>query len=255
MSGYEASGLTALLCRERTDAEEFVDRPETSMDDIRDTLRDQAVANRWLGGARAALAHVLPMLKTCRSEPVRMLDAACGGADLSRAIASAARELGRSVCISALDLNENVIECARQASADYPEITFVCADALHPPFETGEFDIVILAAFLHHLSPDKAVSALHIAKSLSRGAVIAADLVRSPLAYWGIHVFAKLARFQPISAHDGAVSVRRAYTPADLAAFARQAGMEQSTVYRHMLCRMALVYEHRGEHRMQSCER
>jgi SAM-dependent methyltransferase len=238
--------LRALPCRQRVDVEEYIDRPETSVDDIRDTLRDQALVNRWLGGADATLLHVLPLLKTLSADPIRILDAACGGADVSRRIVDAARKLGKRVSITGLDLNEKALDCAREACQDYPEITLTHADALHPPFEPGEFDIVILATFLHHLPPDKVVEALRVAKRLSRTTVIAADLVRSPLAYWGIHVFGRLARFKPISAHDGAVSVCRAYNPRQLVELAHEAGLEPSRIYRHKLCRMTLVYPGMG---------
>jgi len=232
-----------LPCRQRVDAGEYIDRPDTSLDDIRDTLRDQAVVNRLLGGADATLSHVLPLLRSSGSDPIRILDAACGGGDLSRRIVDEARRLESRVEVTGLDLNVKVIECARQASDNYPEISFVHGDALRPPFEPGEFDVVILATFLHHLPPNEVIAALRVARDLSRGIVIAADLVRSPWAYLGIHLVAKLARFNPISAHDGAVSVRRAYTPTELASFAHQAGLEPSRVYRHRFYRMTLVYQ------------
>lgn len=239
--------LVRLPCRERVDVEEFIDRPETSIQDIRDTLRDQAVVNRWLGGAEATLAHVVPLLRSSAANPIRILDAACGGADVSRAIVDRARKLSKPIEVVALDLNEKTLECARQLSPDYPEITFVHADALHPPFEPGEFDIVVLATFMHHLPPERVVDAMRVARQLSRNAVIVADLVRSPLAYLGIHLFAWLARFNPISAHDGAVSVCRAYVPQELSEFARQAGLEPSRIYRHKFYRMTLVYQHAKE--------
>jgi 2-polyprenyl-3-methyl-5-hydroxy-6-metoxy-1,4-benzoquinol methylase len=232
-----------LRCRQRVDVEEYIDSPETSLDDIRDTMRDQALVNRRLGGADATLSHVLPMLKSSTSDPIRILDAACGGGDLSRRIVDEARRLARCVKVTALDLNVKVIECARQAPDDYPEISFVHGDALHPPFEPGEFDVVIVATFLHHLPPHEVIAALQAARKLSKSAVVAADLVRSPWAWLGIHIFARLARFNPVSAHDGAVSVRRAYTPTELAELARQAGLTPSRIYRHRFYRMTLVYD------------
>lgn len=243
MSGDEEGRVVSgLRCRFREDAEEFIDQPKTSVDDIRDSVRDQALVNRWLGGANATKAHALPLFKESSSDPVRILDIACGGGDMSRWIVNETRSLAKPVEVTALDLNENVIKCARQMSVDYPEIVFVHGDALNPPFECKKFDIVILSTFLHHLTPDKVVAVLQVARNLSRGAVIAADLVRSPLAYLAIHIIAKLARFNPISAHDGAVSVCRAYTPKELTELAHQAGLEPSRIYRHMFYRMTLVY-------------
>lgn len=239
--------LIALPCRRRVDAAEYIDEPDIPIEDIRDTLRDQAFVNRWLGGANAALAHVLPLLRTRPSEPVRILDLACGGGDLSRRIVDGARKMPRSLEVVALDLNENTVESARQASGGYPEINFQHGDALRPPFDHGTFDIVILATFLHHLSPDDVITVLKTAKDLSKEGVVASDLVRSPVAYLGIRALARLMRFSPISAHDGAVSVCRAYTPNELAHLARCAGMASGTIFRHSFYRMTLVYLHSRE--------
>ncbi|MHB9130174.1 MAG: methyltransferase domain-containing protein [Armatimonadota bacterium] len=239
--------MVRLVCTERVDAREWVDDPEISLEDTRETLRDQAVINRWLNGAHATLAHAMPLLRTCQSDPVRILDAACGGADLSRRLVDHARRLGKRVEVTALDVSKQVIACAQDMCRNYPEIAFINANALHPPFQPGEFDIVILPTFIHHLNPQQVVSLLRVAHDISRGSVIVADLVRSPLAYLGFTLFARLMRFNQVTLHDGQVSVRRAYTPPELAEFARSAGLENWKIYGHLLYRMALVYEGKGE--------
>ncbi|HEX2949040.1 MAG TPA: methyltransferase domain-containing protein [Armatimonadota bacterium] len=236
-----------LLCNERVNADEFVDDPAISITDTRDTVFEQAIVNRWLGGARATLAHAVPLLHTYTAEPVRVLEAACGGADLSRQLAQTARRLGKHVEIVAMDLHDKVVDQARQLSAAYPEITCVQGDALSPPFAHGEFDIVMLPTFIHHLQPDQVVALLKMAQRLCRGTVIVADLVRSPLAYIGFWFFSHMVRFCPVTIHDGLVSVCRAYTPNELANFARRAGLTQWNIYRHQIDRMVLVYAGMGE--------
>jgi len=249
----EGRGVKGLPCKHREDAEEFIDQPETSVDDIRDTERDQAKVNRLLGGANATLLHAIPVLAACSSNPVRILDAACGGGDLSRRLVDKSRKLNKSVEVTALDINEKAIACALESSHAYPEITYIQGNLLHPPFDPGEFDIVILSTVLHHLARDKVVTALQVARSLCRGTVIAADLVRSTWAYFGIHIFAKLAFFNPISEHDGAISVCRAYTPIEFSEFAHLAGLEPSRIYRHRFFRMTLVYPADSPSRMVIC--
>lgn len=232
-----------LPCRNRVDVEEWIDDPQISMEDIHATLRDQAIVNRWLGGGYATWVHALPLLSKCSSYPIRVLELACGGADLSRRIVDEARRLGKRIEVVALDLNKNALERARELSAAYPEISFTHGDALDPPFPPGEFDIVILATFLHHLPPQRVIEALQAAARMSRGDVIAADLVRSFIAYWGIKIFARLVKFNPVSAHDGMVSVCRAYTLSELADLAQQAGLSDWRLYRHKFYRMTLVYQ------------
>lgn len=221
----------------------MIDQPDTSSEDIRDNLRDMAVINRWLGGTRAALVYALPLLKTCASNPIRILDAACGGCDLSRQIVKEARKLKKRVEITALDLNPKVLECAHEMSSSYPEITFVEADILNPPFGSCSFDIVILATFLHHLEPAEAISALRIAGNLSKGYVIVTDLERSQAAYIGFRIIARILHFSKVTIHDGAVSVYRAYTSAELGELANRADLTGWRLHRHLFYRITVIYK------------
>ncbi len=227
----------------RISADEMIDQPETSAEDIRNNLRDLAAINRWLGGAQAVMSHALPLLKTCASDPIRVLDAACGGGDLSRRVVDEARLLRKRIEVTALDLSARVLGCAQELSSSYPEIAFIQADALNPPFGRGHFDIVILATFVHHLEPEQVVTALQVAKHVCRGYVIVADLVRVPWAYLGYCILCRLVRFSPVTTHDGAISIRRAYTPAELSDLALRSGIKDWKLCRHLLYRMTLVYE------------
>lgn len=230
-------------CSHRIRADELIDQPETSYRDIGDNLRDLAAINRWLGGAHATLAHAFPILRACGSNPVRVLDAGCGGGDSSRYIVDEARRLGRRVEVTALDLNERVLEWARDMSRGYPEITFVHANVLAPPLDLRGFDMVILATFIHHLEPEQVITVLQVARSVSRGHVIVSDLVRSRFAYLGYWILSRVAQFSPVSVRDGGVSVLRAYTPSELEDLARAAGLGNWRLHRHRLYRMTLVYE------------
>jgi hypothetical protein len=51
------------------------------------------------------------------------------------------------------------------------------------------------------------------------------DLHRHPIAWAGFRALAALLRWHPIVAHDGALSVRRAFTRADWARLLDQAGV------------------------------
>ncbi len=234
--------MSKLPCFGRVNAVELLDDPALSSADACTTMREQAVVNRWLGGAHATLAHALPLLLACTADPVRVLDAGCGGGDLSRRLVDAARRSGQRIEITALDLHKQVIACAREWSAEYPEIHCVIGDVLRPPFPPAAFDIVLLSTLLHHLPPEQIILLLRTARALCRGSVIAADLRRSPLSYAGFCAFARLMRFSPITLHDGLASLRRAYTPEELADLANRAGLRQWTLTRHWVSRMPLVY-------------
>ena len=97
------------------------------------------------------------------------------------------------------------------------------------------------AGFLHHLAPERVVAFLRQARLLSRGWLIAADVMRSTFAYQSFRLLAVLAGLHRVTRHDGAVSLRRGYTPAELAQLATAAGLSRWSVHRHPFCRMSLV--------------
>lgn len=228
--------------RWRVAGDELIDRTDTPVDALSVNLREQAAINRFCGGYAATLRHALPFLLAQSSAPLRVLEMGCGGADISRRLVDGMRRAGRAVTVVGLDHNPRVLACARAWGAGYPEIALVCADALHPPFPPGAFDLVLLPDVLHHLTTPDAVALLRLAGRLSRGLVVAADLVRSPGAAACFALLARLARFGRVTRSDGALSIRRAFTPPELAVLAAQARLPAWRITRHAFFRMALVY-------------
>ena len=68
------------------------------------------------------------------------------------------------------------------------------------------------------------------------------DLIRSRPAYWLVWLATRLWARSRMSRHDGPLSVLRAYTPAELLALARQAGVAGIRIIRYpWLFRLAAV--------------
>src|SRR2546425_898080 len=122
---------------------------------------------------------------------------------------------------------------ARRACAAYPEIRLVLADAAALPVREGVADVVTSALTLHHLEPDGAVASLREMAAAARRAVIVNDLLRTRLAFGLVWLATRLLRCHPISRHDGPLSVRRAYSAAELTTLAQKAGITTLTVRAH----------------------
>ena len=75
---------------------------------------------------------------------------------------------------------------------------------------------------------------------MARRGVVVSDLERSAPAYVGARLMALVLR-NPLTAHDGPVSVLRAYTPPELLALARRAGLRDVRVRRGVPFRMTLT--------------
>jgi SAM-dependent methyltransferase len=209
---------------------------------LRRTLIDLAWINRTLGGSRVVLKELAPLLGRLPS-PVRILDVGTGYADIPRAIARWARRRGIGVEIEALDRSPEIVGLARQACRDYPEIRVRPGDGLALPHGAGAAHVTLASLLLHHMEGDEPVRLLRgLYKAASR-AVIVNDLRRGRLALAATWTGLRLLSGEPLIRHDGPLSVRRAFTPGEALALAREAGWARPRVSRYPLFRMALVAE------------
>ena len=69
------------------------------------------------------------------------------------------------------------------------------------------------------------------------------DLVRSYLPLVAFRLIQPVFAQHYLTRHDGALSIRRAYTPHELRSLAQAAGLETARVYQHFPWRMTLVAE------------
>jgi SAM-dependent methyltransferase len=203
-------------------------------------LAEMARINRWLGGLPALTRHLYPRLLAAAG-PVTVLDLGTGSAEFPARLAAWARARGRVVRVIAVDWAARNLAIARaQARAG---VSLLQADALQPPVPAGGVDFVISSLFLHHFAPAAAADLLRGAARLARRAVIMTDLVRGRLPALAFRLVQPIFARHPLTRHDGALSIRRAYTPRELRGLAAEAGLSKAQVTFHMPWRMTLVYD------------
>jgi 2-polyprenyl-3-methyl-5-hydroxy-6-metoxy-1,4-benzoquinol methylase len=228
------------LLRRKEHALERLDAPRHDERVLEESLAQVAGVNRWLGGRRALLAHVHEALPP--SGPATLLDAGTGSADLPRAIVELGRQTGRAIAVHATDAHPQMVDIARRACADYPEITVGRADVLALPYADRAFDGATLNMTLHHMEGADALRCLRELARVSRRAVIVSDLERSLLNWIGaLALGATVWRGNRLTRHDGPLSVRRSFTAVELLEVGRRAGFPRARVYRHVPFRLILV--------------
>ncbi|MGH2522842.1 MAG: hypothetical protein ACRDH2_10105, partial [Anaerolineales bacterium] len=84
---------------------------------------------------------------------------------------------------------------------------------------------------------------LHSAFVIARRGVVMSDLIRGWLPYLSFKLIRPIFARNALTRHDGALSIRRAYTPAELRRLAGAAGMPGARVYAHWPWRMTLVVD------------
>jgi SAM-dependent methyltransferase len=220
---------------------ERMDDPSADAHSLGPALRFLERMNGLPGGAGLVTGLLLeehPRWRPC--EPLTLLDIGTGAADVPRAVVATLARLGHVVRAVGIDLHAGTIAYAKEACAREPAIALVRADALALPFADGAVDYALSSTFLHHLDDAQAVRCLAEMRRVARRGLIVTDLIRTRLAYAVIRVATWLGG-DPVAAHDGPVSVRRAFTPDELAAHARAAGVPEPRVTRHAPFRLALV--------------
>jgi len=238
----------------RLEQPELLDLGQGSGQDVAQNLAEMQRINDWLGGTRALTRHLYPRLlegqAAAAGRALTVLDLGTGGASLPLMIARWARRQRIDLRILAIDWSHRNLLAGAADAGRLPEIQRVQADAAHLPVGhlpvgSSPVDVVISSLFMHHLSGDVLVRVLRDAYALAGQALVMTDLVRGRLPYLAFKLIQPLFARNYLTRHDGALSIRRAYTPSELLALAGQAGLRGARVYTHFPWRMTLVAEKR----------
>jgi len=158
--------------------------------------------------------------------PLRVLDLACGGGDVTIRLALRAKREGLPITFAGCDRSDTALETARQRSARAGvDIHWFAADVLHDPLPEG-FDVLMCSLFLHHLEEEEVVALLARMRSAARQLVLASDLRRSRVGYLLALGVSRLMTRSPVVQMDAPLSVRGAFTLREIRGLAAQAGLE-----------------------------
>ena len=92
--------------------------------------------------------------------------------------------------------------------------------------------MVYCTLFAHHLDPPDVVRLLKAMSSKARHLVIVDDLIRSRLGYLLAWIGTRLLSGSWVVHHDGPLSVKAAFTPAEILDLASQAGLRNCVMER-----------------------
>jgi 2-polyprenyl-3-methyl-5-hydroxy-6-metoxy-1,4-benzoquinol methylase len=227
----------------RFDADEWLDQGAGTSEAIEQSLADLHRINRWLGGLHSFTSLLYPRLRNDHTSLLSVLDLGAGGCTIPIALAEWARVKRLPLQVIALDRRYPHLQWAQHNIQHWPEISLVQADAISPPFAAGTVDIVMSSLFLHHFTERQLTELLPRWAQLARRSLVMSDLVRHPLPYWFMKAASPIFARSPITRHDAAVSIRRAYRPGELHAIARQAGLHHAKIFTHFPYRMTLVID------------
>jgi hypothetical protein len=222
----------------RLQATELMDDDAASSDpaEWRGTLDDLARFNAALGGRRLLRLEIGRL----GSLPRTVVDVGTGGADMPAYVIDHLRARGVVATCVAVDRSARILEAAAARLQGRSDVILRSADATALPFADRSFDLAMMNLALHHFDAPLAVKVL---REMARVAcdVIVNDLRRSRVAWAFARYAFPLFTRNRFTLHDGPVSAMRAYTPAEAAGLAAEAGWKRIAVRKHFGFRMALV--------------
>jgi SAM-dependent methyltransferase len=199
-----------------------MDEPDVDRASLVTTLRDLRRLNGVMRWRETVVQRVAAAVHEDGLRRFRLLDVATGSADIPEAVQLWAAQQGLQAEIVATDFHPLTIRAAASMTGDRG-IHFMRHDALASPFAVDAFDIATLNLALHHFPPQAAVAVLQEMGRVARW-IIVTDLVRCYPAYLGALALAQVLRGR-LSAVDGPLSVRRAYTVSEVGRMAAAAGL------------------------------
>jgi len=223
---------------------EIMDQPHLDEARHHHALHELARLNRLSLSAAILWPPIRDLARRHAAVPLRILDVASGGGDVTIALSRKVRKAGFPIEIHGCDKSAVAVEYARcLADRRGAKITFFVRDVVLEGLPEG-YDVIVSSLFFHHLTDADARGLLAQMAERTRGIVIVSDLLRSLpaliLTYLATHGLAR----SKVVRNDGLQSVAAAFTLDQIRAIAASAGLKNVVTTRHWPFRFRLVWRH-----------
>lgn len=230
--------------RTRIREHELMDDPDLDPQQHKLALDGLAMLNE-VSGASAHLSRLIASLTTglLKGQPFRVLDLACGDGHNVIDMAVSARMNGLPISFTGCDISDTAVSFARErASKACVDCDFFQLDVIRDELPDS-YDLIMTTLFTHHLDEDQVVTLLRKMNEAAVSYGVVNDLVRSPFNYGLVWLATRIFSRSPVVHFDGPVSVRAAFTKAELQGLANGAGIQKATVKESFPCRMTLLWK------------
>lgn len=198
------------------------EQPEL-MDDFREGLQALRIVfddinrvNAILGGNNITINAVARLIKENPKESYTIVDMGCGDGNMLREVARYCRKKNHAIKLIGIDLNQEALQLASEASKDYPEIEYQHRDILGIQSTDLNCDIVINTLCMHHFLDKDLLTFLKKFNELAGIGVVINDLQRSRWAYYLFKLFSLIFIKTKTAQIDGLISISKGFVKSDL---------------------------------------
>jgi ubiquinone/menaquinone biosynthesis C-methylase UbiE len=227
--------------RQRSLELEHLDKGDYTAEEYEGCIVELQRVNRWLGDTSALRDSLLREIERLELKNFSVLDVGAGSGELLSVVAEEARNHGRTAQLVGLELNERSAKAIGERATHFPEIKAIRGDAFRLPFNDDQFDFALCSLFTHHFPNADVMKILRELDRVAARGIFVIDLHRHPLAYFFYTTIGHLFLHNRLIREDGALSILRSFTPAELAQLAKQAELKNVSVTRHFPYRLVLA--------------
>lgn len=213
----------------RTDRPELLDRDDTTAERRQQIILALDRAHRRLRTYDRFCSLLRPAALATGPRP-HILEIASGHGELAIALDRDLRTRGFDPLVTGSDVMPELVELASEnARRSGSAAQFRRLDATALELDDDSIDLAVNALVLHHLGFDQVVQALRELRRVARTAVLI-DLLRSPLLFAPVTLAVGALSGSVDCVHDGAISMRKAWSVADWRVAIERAGWERARI-------------------------
>ena len=168
-----------------------------------------------------------------RGSELSLLDVGCSDGWLACSIAREARRRGWKIRIIGCDFSARALQMfAHRGEREGLQVEVERVDIVQQELPQ-QADIVLNSLFLHHFTSEQVSLILPKLAKASRRLLIVDDLLRTPLGYWYCQVGVQLLTRSRVVHVDGPLSVRAAFSMAEIRQLLQQSGLTDASLRHH----------------------
>jgi len=227
---------------------ELMDQPDLDGDAHRRALRALSRINRISNSVGILYAPIRELARAhTGTRPLRVLDVACGGADVTTGCAARAEADGLPVVFEGCDMSDTALKLGEEhASARGVSVNFFRQNVIDDQLPEG-YDIVMSSLFLHHLEEPEALQLLSNMRESCGKMLLVNDIIRCRTGLFLAHFAGNVFTRSPVVRFDAQASVRGAFTIPEVRRLAEEAGLLDATVQWRWPWRYLLSWTHPHE--------